>query len=63
MPSEQTNYITTPSGRKKAVILPIREYQRLLEDLHDLSVVAERRDETPVTLADMKRRLSDHAQV
>lgn len=40
----------------KAVILPIREYERLLEDLHDLSVVAERRDESPVSLAEMKQR-------
>lgn len=34
----QVDYITSPSGRKKAVILPIREYELLLEDLHDLSV-------------------------
>jgi len=63
MRTEETNYITSPSGRKKAVILPIREYQRLLEDLHDLSVVAERRDETPMSLAEMKQRMKDHAQV
>ena len=63
MSTEQTNYITSPSGRKQAVILPIREYERLLEDLHDLSIVAERRDESPVSLAEMKQRMKDHAQV
>ena len=63
MHTEQANYITDPSGKKKAVILPIREYERLLEDLHDLSVVAERRDEAPVSLDEMKRRMKDHAQV
>ena len=63
MRTEETSYITSPSGRKKAVILPIREYQRLLEDLHDLSVVAERREESPVSLAEMKQRMKDHAQV
>ena len=63
MSTEQTNYITSPGGRKKAVILPIREYERLLEDLHDLSIVAERRDESPVSLAEMKQRMKDHAQV
>lgn len=63
MRTEQTSYITGPSGRKKAIILPIREYERLLEDLHDLSVVAERREETPVSLAGMKQRMKDDAQV
>jgi len=63
MRTEQASYITTPSGRKKAVILPIREYERLLEDLHDLSVVAERHEESLVSLAEMKQRMKDHAQV
>lgn len=61
MQSPQASYITSPSGRKKAVVLPIRDYQRLLEDLHDLGVVAERREEYPVSLAEMKKRLKDHA--
>ena len=39
------------------------EYQRLLEDLHDLSVVAERREESSISLAEMKQRMRDHAQV
>ena len=61
MRTEQASYITTASGRKKAVILPIRAYERLLEDLHDLSVVAERRDESSVSLVEMKHRMKDHA--
>ncbi len=28
-------------GKNKAVIMPIKDYQRLLEDLHDLTVIAE----------------------
>lgn len=63
MQPAQTQYITSNTGRKKAVILPISEYQRLLEDLHDLSVVAERREEYPVSLDEMKKRLADHATV
>jgi hypothetical protein len=50
-------YVTNAKGKRSAVILPIRRYERLLEDLHDLAVVAERRDETPVSLEEMKRRL------
>jgi hypothetical protein len=63
MQPEQTQYITNSTGRKKAVILPIREYQRLLEDLHDLAVVAERHEEYPVSLDEMKKRLAYHALV
>jgi len=63
MQSAQAQYITSSTGRKKAVILPIREYQRLLEDLHDLTVVAERHEEYPVSLDEMKKRLADHAPV
>lgn len=58
MQTAHTEYVTSASGRKKAVILSIREYNRLLEDLHDLAVVAERREESPVTLAEMKQRLA-----
>ncbi len=41
-------YVTDSDGRKTAVILPIEEYDELLEDLTDLAVVAERRDEPTV---------------
>ena len=41
-------YVTDPEGRKTAVILPIEEYDELLEDLADLAVVAERREEPTV---------------
>ena len=38
-------------------MLSPKHYQQLIEDLHDLEIVAERRDEAPVTVAEMKRRL------
>ena len=41
----QAQYITDENGNKTAVILPIEEFQELLEDLQDLAVLAERRDE------------------
>jgi hypothetical protein len=63
MQPAQAQYITSSTGRKKAIILPINEYQRLLEDLHDLAVVAERHEEFPISLDEMKKRLSDHAHV
>lgn len=39
------DYITDAKGHKRAVVLPLKEYEELLEDLSDLGVAAERRDE------------------
>ena len=47
-PELTPQYVTDEDGRKTAVILPIREYEELLEDLHDVAVLAERRDEPTV---------------
>jgi acyl-CoA hydrolase len=63
MEPAQAQYITSSTRRKKAVILPIREYQRLLENLHDLTIVAERREEYPISLEEMKKRLANHVPV
>jgi PHD/YefM family antitoxin component YafN of YafNO toxin-antitoxin module len=50
-------YVVDREGKKVGVILPFEQYQRMKEDLHDLAVVAERRDEASITLEEMKRRL------
>jgi PHD/YefM family antitoxin component YafN of YafNO toxin-antitoxin module len=53
----QEQYVVDPNGKKTAVILSLKRYQELMEDLHDLAVVAERRKERAVSLDEMKRRL------
>jgi len=53
----QEQYVIDTKGRRTAVILPIKRYEQLMEDLHDLAIVAERRDEEPMSLEEMKRRL------
>jgi hypothetical protein len=50
-------YIIDNNGKKTAIIIPIKQYEQLLEDLHDLAVVAERRDEPVISLDEMKKRL------
>ena len=55
MPDEQ--YLVDDKGNKKGVLLSIERYEQLTEDLHDLAVVAERRDEEPISFEEMKRRL------
>jgi PHD/YefM family antitoxin component YafN of YafNO toxin-antitoxin module len=55
----QAQYITDENGKKTAVILPIEEFEELLEDLQDLAVLAERRDEPTIpheeVIAKLKR--------
>ncbi|HYX27040.1 MAG TPA: hypothetical protein VE863_00635 [Pyrinomonadaceae bacterium] len=53
----QEQFLVDAKGRKKAVLLSMEQYEKLIEDLHDLAVVAERRDEKPITLMELKRRL------
>ncbi|MCE5298715.1 MAG: type II toxin-antitoxin system Phd/YefM family antitoxin [Methanoregulaceae archaeon] len=50
-------YVIDEKGNKVAVILPLTEYQHLKEDLHDLAMVAERRDEGTISLAEIKKRV------
>ncbi len=50
-------YITDGKGHKKAVILPIDNYNELLEDLDDLAVIAERRDEGTVSHENVLKEL------
>ncbi len=55
--ASSNQYIVDTAGQRAAVILPIQQYEQLLEDLHDLAVVAERREEETISLEEMKHRL------
>jgi hypothetical protein len=57
MMTAQAQYVIDAKGRKIGVILPLKRYRKLIDDLHNLAVVAERRSEEPVSLKEMKRRL------
>ncbi len=52
------DYIIDEKGRKKAVVMSYKAYQQLLEDIGDLCVKAQRKDETPedfeTVLAELK---------
>jgi hypothetical protein len=52
-----TQFIVDESGIKKAIILPMEDYEELLEDVHDLAVIAERKDEPSISLDELKKRL------
>ena len=53
----QAQYITDETGKKTAIILPIEEFEELLEDLQDLAILAERRDEPTIPHEDVIARL------
>jgi len=50
-------YVTDKKGIKKEVILSIKDFEKLLEDLEDLAVTAERRDEETVNHEDVIKEL------
>jgi PHD/YefM family antitoxin component YafN of YafNO toxin-antitoxin module len=52
-----TQFIVDESGNKTAVILPLEDYEELLEDIHDLTVIAERKNEPTISLEELKKRL------
>ena len=56
---QERQFIVDAEGVRRAVILPLEEYERLLEDLHDLAVVAERRNEEREPLDEVMRRLRE----
>ena len=49
-------YVVDIKGKKTAVILTFKRYEQLMEDLHDLALVAERRKEEPISIEEMKKR-------
>lgn len=50
-------YVTNRQGKRTGIVRSLKRYSRLMEDLHDLAVVAGPRDEKSVTADEMKKRL------
>jgi PHD/YefM family antitoxin component YafN of YafNO toxin-antitoxin module len=53
----KAQYVTDENGNKTAVVLPIEEFQELMEDLEDLAILAERRDESTIPFDEVIARL------
>ena len=52
-------FITDGEGRKTSVVIPIEEFQELMEDIEDLAAVAERRDEDSISHEDLVKELKN----
>lgn len=50
-------YVCDSKGRKKAVVLDMKSYNQLMEDMEDLRLIAERKSEPTVSLAEAEKRL------
>jgi len=57
--SDTLHYITDEHGQRTAVVMPIVQYEKLIEDLDDLAAIAERREEPTIShdqfVAELKR--------
>jgi hypothetical protein len=42
-------FVTNETGERTLVIIPIDEFEQLLEDIEDLAIIAERRDEPTIS--------------
>lgn len=56
-------YITDDQGNKKEIILPIKDYKELLEDINDLSIAAERRDEKSISHNELLNILKENDKI
>ncbi len=53
-----TQFLTDDRGQKVAVVIPIADYESLMEDVADLAAVAERRDDDRISLKELKEQLT-----
>jgi len=57
MTDTKVEYIVDEKGQKKAVLVPIEDYEELLEDIQDLAVIAERKEEPTISFDEIKKKL------
>lgn len=58
--AQPLQYITDKNGKKKSVVLPIKKYEELLEDLQDLSILATRKNEESISHEDVIKELKQN---
>lgn len=56
-------YVTNAAGERTAVILPLEEYESLLEDLHVLSAAYESRNDTSRPLSEVVDELRAEGKI
>ena len=59
MPREKIRFLVDEKGRKKSVVLPIKDYQAPVEDLADMAVIAERNGDPTQSLDLVRKNLEE----
>ena len=54
---KKKKFIVDAKGKKRAVVLDIKDYEEMLEDIEDLKILAERRNEPTRPLEEVEKRL------
>jgi len=57
MAQKTKRFVVTEKGQKTGVLLSLKEYRSLIEDLRDLAIIAERKDEPSEPLEVVKEKL------
>jgi hypothetical protein len=50
-------FVVTEKGRRTGILLTLKEYRTLLDDLRDLAIIAERKDESSEPLSVVREKL------
>ena len=53
----ELQYVTNDAGEKTAVILPINQFEELIEDMEDLAMASEQCDESSISHKDLVAEL------
>ena len=59
--TNKVKYIYDKNGKEKEVIVPIKQWASMTEDLNDLKTIESRRKEKNVPLRFIKERLKENA--
>ncbi|MBI2166004.1 MAG: hypothetical protein HYU29_06330 [Chloroflexi bacterium] len=62
MTEPKKQFLVSEKGQKRGVVLTIKEYHELLQDLKDLAIIAERKREPSEPLELAKKRLEKRWQ-
>ncbi len=54
-----TQFVTDAKGKKIAAVLPIAEYEEMMEDLEDLAAIARMRNEKGIPFDDVMKKLKE----
>jgi len=60
---QKEQFIINPQGKKTGVVLDLESYQQLMEDFHDLKIIAERKANPKFSATQFLSRLKKHGRI